>query len=100
MSAELLRKAIDDRAVISFHHEGSKYSVEPHSLGYNQALTLSAGPLLLRAWCITSKSWRDFQVKHMSRIEIGTEHFSGDRPGHLDLMWVIRDISGRSGGSD
>jgi predicted DNA-binding transcriptional regulator YafY len=100
MSAELLRKAIDDRAVISFHHEGSKYSVEPHSLGYNQALTLSAGPLLLRAWCITSKSWRDFQVKHMSRIEIGTEHFSGDRPGHLDLMWVIRDISGQSGGSD
>jgi hypothetical protein len=98
MSIQLLSKAIEDRVVVSFRHEGHQYLVDPYSVGYNQPLTKTAGPLILRGWWIPEDAWRDFQVKHMSRIELTDLHFAGDKPGHVDLLWVLRDIWGRADG--
>lgn len=95
MSSQLLAEAIEKRVVISFRHEGQQHSVEPYSLGYDQRLPASMGPLVLRAWCLAREVWRDFAVKHMSGIELSDERFAGDRPGHARMSWVISDIWGQ-----
>jgi hypothetical protein len=98
MSSQLLSKAIQDRAVVSFRHEGRQHTVEPHSIGYNKRLEKSGGPLILRAWCLSTNAWCDFEVRHMSSIEVSANRFAVERPGHHDLLWVIRDIWGRKDG--
>ena len=97
MSSLLLEKAIEDRTVISFAYEGSNYSVEPYSIGFDESEP-RPGPLLLRGWCLDVDGWRDFKVKHTSRIELTGVRFAGDRSGHASLLWVIRDVFGRSDG--
>lgn len=94
MSTEVLSDAIAKRVVVSFRHEGQHYSVEPYSLGYDQDMRLTMGPLLLRSWCRARDAWRDFTVKHMSGIELSNESFAGDRPGHARMSWVLSDIWG------
>jgi hypothetical protein len=95
MSTQLLSKAIKDRVVVSFRHEGRRYAVEPYSLGYDQRLAKSGGPLILRAWYQPEKAWLDFKVKHMSDIALSDTRFAGDKPGHVDLIFVYTDIWGR-----
>lgn len=51
--------------------------------------------MLLRAWCRAAKAWCDFNVKHMSSIELSDEPFTGDRPGHARMSWVLNDIWGQ-----
>jgi hypothetical protein len=98
MSAQLLSKAIEDRVVVSFRHEGGQYAVEPYSIGYNKRLEKTDGPLILRAWCLSTNAWCDFEVRHMSSIEVSSNRFDVDRFGHHGLLWVIRDIWGRRDG--
>lgn len=98
MSLQQLRQAIDARATTSFQHEDGRYSVEPYCVGYNLPLTRTAGPLILRGWCLANHQWRDFQVKHMSSIKVTSEHFSPDRPEYSPLQWVIGDVFGRADG--
>jgi predicted DNA-binding transcriptional regulator YafY len=98
MSSQLLYKAIEGRVAISFRHEGQQWSVEPYSVGYNQPLVRTAGPLILRAWSLETAAWRDFEVRHMSSLVLSNSHFAGDRPDHADLLWVLRDIWGRADG--
>jgi predicted DNA-binding transcriptional regulator YafY len=95
MSIQLLSKAIEDRMVVLFRHEGRQYAVEPYSVGYNKPLVMTAGPLILRGWCLSANAWCDFKVKHMSRLDVSNDRFTGDRLGHIDLLWVHRDIWGR-----
>jgi hypothetical protein len=98
MSTQFLTKAIESRSAVSFWHEGRRYAVEPYCIGYNQRLATSYGPMILRAWYQPEKAWLDFKVKHMSDIEVSNTSFAGDRPGHVDLLWVYRDIWGRADG--
>ncbi len=98
MSAQLLSKAIEDRVVVSFRHDDRRYTVEPYSIGYDQRLAKSGGPLILRAWYQPEKAWLDFKVKHMSNVEVSDNRFAGDRSGHVNLLWVHRDIWGRADG--
>ena len=78
--------------------EGRRYVVEPYSIGYDRRLGKSGGPLTLRAWYQPGKAWLDFKVKHVSDIELSNSRFAGDRSGHVDLLWVHRDIWGRADG--
>jgi hypothetical protein len=98
MSTQLLTKAIESRLAVSFRHEGRRYAVEPYSIGYNQRLEKTAGPMILRAWYQPEKAWLDFKVKHMSDVVVSSTRFVGARPGHIDLLWVYRDIWGRADG--
>jgi hypothetical protein len=40
--------------------------------------------------------WRDFEVKLMSRVEIGGQRFSADRQGHQKMAVVLCDVYGKS----
>ena len=78
--------------MVSFTHQGRRYSVEPYSVGYEEA-DQHGRPLLLRAW--HEVEWRDFEVKFMSQIEIDSQHFTADRPGHDEMTIVLCNISGK-----
>jgi hypothetical protein len=98
MSARVLTEAIENRLAVSFRHEGRRYVVEPYSIGYNQRLAKSGGPMILRAWYEPEKTWLDFRVKHMSDIVVTDTRFAGDKQGHVNLLWVHQDIWGRADG--
>ncbi len=93
MSAKLLCQAIAERKRVSFIHRDERYTVEPYSVGYEPRDGRDGQPLRLRAW--SRDGWTDFQVKFMSRIEIGAP-FSADRLGHRAMEIVLCDVYGKS----
>ena len=79
--------------MVSFAHRSKQYTVEPHSVGYEER-DERGRPLLLRAW--HGEGWRDFEVKYMSRIEIDRQHFTAGRLGHHDMPIVLCDVYGKA----
>jgi hypothetical protein len=92
MSTERLCKAIEGRTVVSFAHRGERYTVEPHSVGYDAAESERANPLLLRAW--HGGAWRDFEVRFMSQIKL--EGAFAPRPGLGAMRIVLCDVLGKT----
>jgi hypothetical protein len=94
MSTKLLCQAIAAQAMVSFMHRGEQYTVEPCSVGYEER-DERGRPLLLRAW--HEDGWRDFEVKFMSRVEIGRqEPLVEGTSGRVEIRAERNTASGRT----
>ena len=78
---------------VSFTHRGERYTVEPHSVGYEER-DADGQSLLLRAW--HRNGWHDFEIKFMSDVEIGSQLFSSGRQGYQTMAIVLCDVYGKS----
>ena len=79
--------------MVSFTHQGERYTVAPYSVGYEDR-DERGQPLLLRAW--QEVGWRDFEVRFLSRIELDGQQFSADRQDHQTMVMVLCDVYGKT----
>ena len=76
-----IRKAINDRLVVTFKYAGLPRTCEPHVFG------ITNGREQLLCWQLSGKSqrgkipeWRRFDVEDIQEFSLTTETFSGARP--------------------
>ena len=81
MLQELIKKSIEDKAIVRFVYGGHQRGIEPHVLG------ISGGAMQILGYQIEGSSssgtlpeWRRFDLEKIIGMEVTAQTFSGRRP--------------------